>query len=60
MSVPLSRVGDGNGHHQERLGSTTTNHHGVEDFNSATVFGGDQLVVGPTHGTWWNTRPADD
>ena len=37
-------VGDLNGHHQEWLGSTTTNRHGV-----ATVSGCDQLVVGPTH-----------
>ena len=38
-----------NGHHQEWLGSTTTNRHGVADFDFATVFGCDQLVVGPTH-----------
>ena len=37
-------VGDLNGHHQEWLGSTTMNRHGV-----ATVSGCDQLVVGPTH-----------
>ena len=42
-------VGDLNGHHQEWLGSTTTNSHGVAAFNFATVFGCDQLVVGPTH-----------
>ena len=42
-------VGDLNGHHQEWLGSTTTNRHGVEAFNFATVSGCDQLVVGPTH-----------
>ena len=37
-------VGDLNGHHQEWLGSTTTNSHGV-----VTVSCYDQLVVGPTH-----------
>ena len=42
-------VGDLNGHHQEWLGSTTTNHHEVAAFNFATVSGCDQLVVGPTN-----------
>ena len=42
-------VGDLNGHHQEWLGSTTTNRHGVTAFDFATVSGCDQLVVGPTH-----------
>ena len=42
-------VGDLNGHHQEWLGSTTTNHHGVAAFDFATESGCDQLVVGPTH-----------
>ena len=42
-------VGDLNGHHQEWLGSTTTNHHGVAAFDFATVSGSDQLVVGPIH-----------
>ena len=42
-------VGDLNGHHQEWLGSTTTNRHGVATFDFATVSGCDQLVVGPTH-----------
>ena len=42
-------VGDLNGHHQEWFGSTTTNCHGVAAFDLATVSGGDQLVVGPTH-----------
>ena len=40
---------DFNGHHQEWLGSTTTNRHGVEAFDFATVFGCDQLVAGPNH-----------
>ena len=42
-------VGDLNGHHQEWLGSITTNRHGVAPFDFATVSGCDQLVVGPTH-----------
>ena len=41
-------VGDLNGH-QQWLGSTTTNRHGVAAFDFATVSGCDQLVVGPTH-----------
>ena len=42
-------VGDLNCHHQEWMGSTTTNRHGVAAFDFATVSGGVQLVVGPTH-----------
>ena len=42
-------VGDLNGHHQEWLGYTTTNHHGVAAFDFTTVSGCDQLVVGSTH-----------
>ena len=42
-------VGDLNEHHQEWLGSTTTNSHSVAAFNFATVSGCNQLVVGPTH-----------
>ena len=42
-------VGDLNGHHQEWLGSTTTNRHGVAAFDFAKVSGCDQLVVGSTH-----------
>ena len=42
-------MGDLNDHHQEWLGSTTTNSHGVAAFDFATVSGYDQLVVGPTH-----------
>ena len=42
-------VGDLNGHHQEWLGSTMTNSHGVAAFDFATVSSCDQLVVGPTH-----------
>ena len=42
-------VGDLNGHHQEWLGSTTTNHHEVAAFDLAAVSGCDQLVVGLTH-----------
>ena len=40
---------DLNGHHQEWLGSTTTNSNGVAAFDFATVSGCGQLVVGPTH-----------
>ena len=42
-------VGDFNCHHQDWLGSTTTNRHGAAAFDFATVSGCDQLVVGPTH-----------
>ena len=42
-------VGDLNGHHQNWLGSITTNSHGIAAFEFATVSGCDQLVVGPTH-----------
>ena len=42
-------VGDLKCHHQEWLGSTMTNSHGVAAFDFATVSGCDQLVVGPTH-----------
>ena len=42
-------VGDLNGHHQEWLGSMTTNSHGEAAFDFATVFGCDQLVVGQTY-----------
>ena len=42
-------AGDLNGHHQEWLGSTTTNHYYVAAFDFTTVSGCDQLVVGPTH-----------
>ena len=41
-------VGDLDGHHQEWLGSTTTNRNGVAAIDFATVSGCDQLVVGPT------------
>ena len=42
-------VGELNGHHQESLGSTTMNHHGVVAFDFTIVSGCDQLVVSPTH-----------
>ena len=42
-------VGDLNSLHQEWFGSTTTKSHGVAAFDFATIFGCDQLVVGPTH-----------
>ena len=42
-------VGDFNGHHQEWLGSTTTNRHGDVSFDFATVSSCNQLIIGPTH-----------
>ena len=42
-------VGDLNGHHQEWLGSSTTNRHGVAALDFATVSGCDLLVIGKTH-----------
>ena len=42
-------VGDLNSPHQECLGSTTTNRHGVAAFNFATVSSCEPLVVGPTY-----------
>ena len=42
-------VVDLNGHHQEWLGSTTANRHGVAALDFATVSACDQLVIGPTH-----------
>ena len=36
-------VGDLNGHHQEWLGSTTTNRHGIAALDFATVSGCNQL-----------------
>ena len=42
-------VRDRNGHHQEWLGSTTTNRRGVAALDFATVSGCDQLVIGPIH-----------
>ena len=49
MRASFLFVGDLNGHHQEWLGSATTNSHGVADFDFATVSGCDQLVAGSTH-----------
>ena len=42
-------VSELNGHHQEWLGSTTTNRPDVAAFDFATVSGSDQLVVGLAH-----------
>ena len=50
-------VCDLNGHHQEWLGSTTTNRHGVAAFDFVTVSSCDQLVVSPTHA---GGGPPDD
>ena len=49
VRVTFLFMGDWYGHHQEWLGSTTTNRHGVAAFDFATVSGCDHLVVGPTH-----------
>ena len=49
VRASLLFVGDLNDHHQEWLGSATTNSHGVAAFDFATVSGCHQLVVGPTH-----------
>ena len=49
MRASFPFVGDLNGPHQEWLGCTTTNRHGVAAFDIATVSGCDQLVDGPTH-----------
>ena len=49
VRASLLFVGDLNGHHQEWLGSTTTNRHAVAAFDFATVSGSDQLVVIPTY-----------
>ena len=49
ISASFLFVGDLNDHHQEWLGSTNTNRHGVAVFDFATVSGCEQLVVGPTH-----------
>ena len=50
MRASFLFVGHLNGHHRERLRSTTANRHGVVAFDYATVSGSDQLVVGsPTH-----------
>ena len=48
MRASFLFVGDLNGHHQEWLGSSMTNSHGVAAFYFATVSGCDKLVVGPT------------
>ena len=54
VRASLLFVGDLNGHHQEWLGSTTTNRHGVAAFDFAMC-----LVVTsccrPDPCTWWNT-----
>ena len=49
MRASFLFVGDLNGDHQEWLGSTMTNSHGVAAVDFATVSDCDQLVVGPTH-----------
>ena len=48
-------VGDLNGHHQEWLGSTTTNRHVVAAFDFATVSGLRSVGCQPDPCMWWNT-----
>ena len=52
MRASFLFVGDLNGHHQEWLGYTTTNSHGVAALDFAAVSGCNQLVVAPTHAPW--------
>ena len=47
VSASFLFLDDLNGHHQEWLGSTTMNCHGVAAFDFATVSGCDQLVTCP-------------
>ena len=42
-------VCDFNGHHQDWLGSTTTDRDGVAAIDFATVSSCDKLIIGPTH-----------
>ena len=49
MRASFLFVGDLNGHHQEWLGSTTTNRYGIAAFDFPTVSGCDLLAVGSTH-----------
>ena len=60
VRATLLFVVDLNGHHQEWLGSTTTNQHGVATFDLTTVSGCDQLVVGPTHSRGGALDSLDD
>ena len=47
-------AGDLNGHHQEWLGSTTTNRHGVAAFEPSTSLVR-SVRCRPDPCTWWNT-----
>ena len=49
MRASFLFVGDLDENHQEWLGFTTTDHHGIAAFLFTTVSGFDQLVVGPSH-----------
>ena len=51
-------VGDLNGHHQEWLGSTTANSHGVVAFDFTTVSRCDQLAVGQAHARGFCCKPV--
>ena len=50
IRASLLFVGDLNGHHQEWLGSTTTNRHGVAAFDFAIVSGFDQFSISLLYG----------
>ena len=49
VRASLLIMGDLNCHHQERLGSTTTNRQGVAALDFVTISRCDPLVTGPTH-----------
>ena len=49
VSASFLFVDDLNGHHQEWLGSMTTNRYGIAAFDFATVSVCDQLVIGPAN-----------
>ena len=44
MRASFRFVGNLNSHHEEWLGSTNTNHHGIAAFDFVTLSGFDQLV----------------
>ena len=48
-------VGDLNGHHQEWLGSTVTNRHGVAEIDFANCVWLRAVGCRPDPCTWWNT-----
>ena len=58
VSASFLFVGDLNGHHQEWLGSTTTNSHGVAAFDDCVRLW--SVGCRPDPCTWWNTLPPYD